>query len=128
MYKSYGTEVLVGFSKMQCIQKTTTCSDTMESPLLGEIKINTVIAYDDLRATSGIVVRDHNGNVLKAWGHHFPSPNPYCAEMEVVIQAFIIAEEMKATKATFECDSSGVGLRSLKIGKLETTRKGVDNS
>lgn len=33
-------------------------------PLLGEIKINTVIAYDDLRATSGIVVRDHNGNVF----------------------------------------------------------------
>lgn len=80
------------------------------SPLLGELKFNVDAAFSYFNAVSGIIVKNHYGHIVRVWSHHFPSPNPYCVEMEVVIQAFKLIEKMNLDKTTFESDSLGVVL------------------
>lgn len=46
----------------------------------------------------------------EAWINHFLSCNSFCAEMEAVIQAFELAQEMQINKAMFEDDSLQVVL------------------
>lgn len=88
--------------------------------------------FSNCKATIGIVSRDHNRRILGAWTSHCLSPNAFCAEMEVVVQALIKAEEMNMEKADIESDSLGVilalqGLKDYEDWQAEdNTKKGRD--
>lgn len=79
-------------------------------PRLGEFKSNTDVAFSNLHAVSGMILRDHSGTVVGAWSNHYLSPNVFCAEMEVVIQALRKAQELNLEKVHFESDSLEVVL------------------
>lgn len=64
--------------------------------------------FSNLQAVSGMVLRNHHGQVVGAWTHHYLSPNVFCAEMSVVIQALSKADELGLDKVLIECDSVGV--------------------
>lgn len=42
------------------------CSRQWSPPLLGELKFNMDVAYSDLEATSGVILRNHDGKLLGA--------------------------------------------------------------
>lgn len=64
--------------------------------MLGELKFNCD------------VLRNHKGSVVGAWTNHFYASNVFCVELEVMIQTFTQAENLKLQKFTFEGDSLNV--------------------
>lgn len=91
--------------------------DRWKPPWKGELKFNCDISFDDLEVYAGIVLRNHNGVIKGAWTYHFYSPNVQNAEMEAMVQALILADELQLGKIIVE----GNSLRSI------TALRGLDD-
>lgn len=79
-------------------------------PPLGEYKLNFDISLLDNQAIAAIVLRNHHGVLVEAWINHLFSSNSFCAEMEVVIQAFKIVQNLRLSKVWCEGDTLQVVL------------------
>lgn len=66
------------------------------------------VAFVDSDTVVGCLLRDHRGVILRAWTSHYLSLNVFCAEMEVVVQAFELAGENGLDSVVFESDALGV--------------------
>lgn len=69
-----------------------------------------------------IILRNHDGVIEGAWTCHFYSPNAFCAEMEAIVQALELAEELDFHKICFESDAMGFVLALNGISEQEDWR------
>lgn len=80
------------------------CPTPWTPPKLGHFKFNFDVSLVNNHVTSVVVLKNHLGVVTGVWIIHFCSCNSFCMEMEVAIQAFTIADDMRMQTTHFEGD------------------------
>lgn len=76
--------------------------------ILGTLKMNFDAAYKDGKATTGVILRNHAGNILRAWMNHFDFDNAFYAESKAATQALQNAKALQLVDVNFEGDAFGV--------------------
>lgn len=97
----------------QKMGKTREDEQRWNPPPSGFMKINFDATFENSNAFLGVVLRNSNGSIIKAWTGYSNAPSPYVAEAEASLQTLRMADEMQISNLILEGDALNV-IRSIK--------------